>query len=79
MVAPIGNRFIKKSGQLIIIIILIYIFYRNFTETRNLSATIKGDKNSDATIDMKNNVLISYGLCAFIAILLLYITYLLFD
>lgn len=33
MVAPIGKGFIRYSGQIIIIGILIYILYKNFTET----------------------------------------------
>jgi hypothetical protein len=33
MVAPIGKGFIRYSGQTVIIGILIYILYKNFTET----------------------------------------------
>ncbi len=35
MVAPISNRFLQYSGQLVIVIILIYILFKNFTETHN--------------------------------------------
>lgn len=35
MVAPIGNGIIKKGGQAIIVGILIYILFQNFTETHN--------------------------------------------
>ena len=34
MVAPIGKGFIRYSGQMVIIGILIFILYKNFTETR---------------------------------------------
>jgi hypothetical protein len=34
MVAPIGKGFIRYSGQIVIIGILTYILYKNFTETR---------------------------------------------
>jgi len=37
MVAPIGTGIIKYSGQLIIIVILMYILFKNFTETHNFS------------------------------------------
>ncbi len=35
IVAPIGNRFIKHSGQIVIISMLIYILFKNLTETHN--------------------------------------------
>jgi hypothetical protein len=35
MVAPIGKGFVKYSGQSVIIVILIYILFKNFTETHN--------------------------------------------
>jgi len=35
IVAPIGNGFVKYSGQAIIIAILIYILFKNFTETHH--------------------------------------------
>jgi hypothetical protein len=78
MVAPIGSRFIKTSGQILIIMFLLYIFYLNFTETHKFYNKIKNENPSDLLIDMKNNVLVSYTLSAFIAILILYITYSLF-
>jgi hypothetical protein len=37
MVAPIGTGFIKYSGQVIIIMSLMYILFKNFTETHNFS------------------------------------------
>jgi hypothetical protein len=79
MVAPITTGLMKRIGQLVIIMILGYVFYQNFMETHQFSSKLKNEKASDLLIDMKNNVLASYALCAFIAILLLYITYSLFD
>ncbi len=35
IVAPIGNGFIKHSGQIVIIFMLIYILFKNLTETHN--------------------------------------------
>jgi hypothetical protein len=35
MVAPVGNGFVRYSGQVVIIIILIYILFKNFIETHN--------------------------------------------
>jgi hypothetical protein len=37
MVAPIGGGFIKYTGQFIIIGSLMYILFKNFTETHNFS------------------------------------------
>jgi Ca2+/H+ antiporter len=45
MVAPIGHGFIKYSGQLIIIMILMYILFKNFTETHNFSLIQKNMEN----------------------------------
>ena len=35
MVAPVGKGFVRYSGQVVIIIILIYILFKNFIETHN--------------------------------------------
>ena len=35
MFAPIGKGFIRKSGQHIIIVILLYILFKNFIETHH--------------------------------------------
>ena len=35
MLAPIGKGFIKKSGQHIIIVLLLYILFKNFIETHH--------------------------------------------
>jgi hypothetical protein len=35
MVAPIGKGFMRYSGQVVIVVILIYILFKNFIETHN--------------------------------------------
>ena len=35
MVAPIGKGFVRYSGQVVIVVILIYILFKNFIETHN--------------------------------------------
>jgi len=90
MVAPIGNGFLRYSGQFVIIIILMYILFKNFTETHNFVLIQKQTekdrlKNKDKTItednilDIKNNTMASYALCGFILILLIYVIYSIFD
>jgi len=90
IVAPIGVGFIKNSGQMIIIAILMYILFKNFTETHNMVLVQKGlkkknkNKNPDdadsetMTVDIQNNTIASYALCVFILILLLYVIYSMF-
>jgi Ca2+/H+ antiporter len=41
IVAPIGNGFVKYGGQAIIITILIYILFKNFTETHHFGLVQK--------------------------------------
>jgi hypothetical protein len=91
IVAPIGNGFIKHSGQIVIICMLIYILFKNLTETHNFVLVQKEIKknslkkrkngkkeeeiNNDIIIDVKNNTIASYVLCGFIIILLVYVIY----
>ena len=78
IVAPINLGYIRKIGQLVIIALLSYILYMNFTETRLLSLVKQSngnDKESVLDIDMKNNIIASYILCLFILLLLLYVMY----
>jgi Ca2+/H+ antiporter len=90
IITPISNRFFKYSGQLIIITILVYILFKNFTETHNFlliqknmeKERMKKDKedkkeeiSEDTILDLKNNTIASYILCGFILILLLYVIY----
>ena len=35
IVAPIGKGFVRYSGQVVIVVILIYILFKNFIETHN--------------------------------------------
>ena len=74
---PANMKFTRLSGQLIIIIILGYILYRNFTETRKFAKQqMVLDENSiETSMDIKNNILASYVLCGFILLLLLYVIY----
>jgi len=89
IVAPIGYGVITFSGQMIIIVLLAYILYKNFTETHNfvlvqkkMEKDRKKSKNEDLTdevmLDIKNNTIASYVLCVFILLLLLYVIYSLF-
>jgi hypothetical protein len=91
MIAPISNPFIKYSGQLSIIGILIYILFKNFTETHNFGLIQKNmekkrlkknkkesekeEISEDTILDLKNNTIASYILCGFILLLLLYVIY----
>lgn len=94
MVAPIGNGFVKYSGQVVIVVILIYILFKNFVETHNFALVQKDmeknrlkkkKKNEDETLtsenllDIKTNTYLSYVLCGFILILLLYVIYSMFE
>ena len=75
---------------MLIIGMLIYILFKNFTETHNfgliqqkLSKKKDEDKktqdmNEDTLLDIKNNMIASYVLCGFILLLLLYVIYSLF-
>jgi DNA integrity scanning protein DisA with diadenylate cyclase activity len=95
MVAPLnlGHTTIK-IGQTIIVGILTYIIYLNFTETRIFAQTEnkkkgkedKEGKNNDKdkdnevslTLDTKHNILLSYTLSGFMILLLLYVVYSMF-
>lgn len=95
MVAPLnlGHTTIK-IGQTIIVGILTYIIYLNFTETRSFAETEnkkkgkedKEGKNNDKdkdnevslTLDTKHNILLSYTLSGFMILLLLYVVYSMF-
>lgn len=60
IVAPIENGFIKYSGHLIIIVILMYILFKNFTETHNFSLIQKNMENekmkrNKEKMEKKNN------------------------
>jgi hypothetical protein len=95
MVAPIGIGIIKYTGQAVIIVLLIYILFKNLTETHNFVLVQKETKkniakkrkegkkeediNEDIMIDMKNNTIASYILCGFILILLVYVIYSFFN
>ena len=95
MVAPIGIGIIKYTGQAVIIVLLIYILFKNLTETHNFVLVQKETKkniakkrkegkkeeaiNDDIMIDMKNNTIASYVLCGFILILLVYVIYSFFN
>jgi hypothetical protein len=83
MVLPHSLASIKMFGQVLIIVLLSYILFKNFIETRLLaaaSATGSTDKDQDKNQDrdITSNVLASYILNAFIMMLLLYCVYLLF-
>lgn len=81
-VAPVGKGFIKYSGQVVVIVILIYILFKNFTETHNfvlVQKKSKKDTTDDIKTDLRNNTIASYILCGFILILLLYVIYSMFD
>jgi hypothetical protein len=90
MVAPIGNGMIRYSGQVFIVVILMYILFKNFTETHNFVSVQKkmekerlkkkeDDLSEDTLLDIKNNTIASYVLCGFILLLLLYVIYSIFD
>jgi hypothetical protein len=72
IVAPIGKGFINYSGRTVIIFMLLYILFKNFTETYNFSRLQKKD---DMQIDFKNNILASYVLCGFILFLLMFVIF----
>lgn len=73
---PANMKFVKFGGQLLIISILGYILYSNFTETRKFSQQQILDADSiETATDLKNNILASYTLCGFILLLLLYVIY----
>jgi hypothetical protein len=72
IVAPIGRGFIKYSGQLVIIFILMYILFKNFIETYNFGIIQKKDSS---LVEFKNNILASYILCGFILILLMCVVF----
>jgi len=90
IVAPIGNGFIKYSGQIVIIFMLVYVLFKNLTETHNFvliqkemkkKSSKKGDPqiNNDVMLDIKNNTIASYVLCGFIVLLLIYVIYISFN
>jgi|688.fasta_scaffold1790513_1 hypothetical protein len=86
MVAPIGKGYLKYSGQSVIVVILVYVLFKNFTETHNFvlqQKKIKKIKNKEGENDMselvlediKSNTIASYVLCGFILLLLVYVIY----
>ena len=75
LVLPHSLAPIKMFGQLLIIVLLSYILFKNFIETRLLSASAT-DQVTEQDRDITSNVLASYILNAFILILLLYVIYL---
>jgi len=73
---PATMKVVKFGGQLLIISILGYILYSNFTETRKFSQSRLVDAESiESTADFKNNILANYTLCVFIFLLLIYVIY----
>ena len=73
-VAPVTINFVIKP---IVIIILSYILYHNYIETRKFQKiSASGKKADDITVrEMKTNILASYVLSLFILVLLLYVIY----
>ena len=73
-VAPASVNYIFKP---VIIVILSYILYKNFIETRHFSKLKDKDigKGKDTLREMKYNILASYILCGFMFALLLYVIY----
>ena len=68
MVCPYN---IKPFGHILIVGILSYILYHTYIETHKFSQLNKKVKDTD----IKNNIIASYVLCAFILLLLLYVAY----
>ena len=83
MIAPIGKVLINYGGQIGIVTILMYILFKNFTETHNFVSAqkrmkkIKGDEALSENIlqDIQYNTIASYVLCMFILLLLVYVIY----
>lgn len=74
MVAPLNIIVgVAIIGKLLIILLLAYALVRNFTETRRLSFAKHTKQISSEEI--KDNIMLSYGLCSGILILLLYVIY----
>lgn len=73
-VAPAGVNYIGKP---LVVLLLSYILYKNFMETRIFQKK-SSNKNTDDTEllrEMKTNILSSYVLCGFMFVLLLYVIY----
>ncbi len=79
MVAPLNLGYKKtKMGQVIIVGILAYILYINFTETHHCALMKKNNthsKDDGINKDMDNNIILSYVLSGFILLLLIYVVY----
>ena len=77
VVAPLNLGYKKtKMGQAIIVGILAYILYINFTETHNCALMEKNNTHKSINDDgMSNNIILSYILSGFIMILLVYVVY----
>jgi prolipoprotein diacylglyceryltransferase len=74
MVAPLNISFgVAIIGKMFIVLLLAYALFRNFTETRRLSLA-KHTKQTSSE-ELKDNIILSYGLCAGLLILLLYVVY----
>lgn len=74
---PDNKKFLKIGSRLVVIGILGYLLYLNFTETRKFSQqkVVIGENDIESATDLKNNILASYVLCGFILVLLLYLIY----
>lgn len=82
MIAPLNLGYKKtKMGQFIIVGILAYILYLNFTETQRCALMEKNNivKNEHDDGGLKdniaNNIILSYILSGFIMLLLVYVIY----
>jgi hypothetical protein len=89
IVAPLNLGYKKtKMGQVMIVGILAYILYINFTETHNCALMEKNNTRKGIHTDgkndddkgkpddgMSNNIILSYILTGFIMALLVYVVY----
>ena len=67
IVAPIGKGFVRYSGQVVIVVILIYILFKNFIETHNFVLVQKemekdrlkkkDEKDEKDEIEEKDNII----------------------
>lgn len=79
LIAPLQiNSTISFIGKFIILILLTYAVYQNFTETRQFSFEVKNDNTSSAK-DLNNNIRLSYGLCVSMLLLLIYVLFSIFT
>lgn len=81
MIAPLNLGYKKtKMGQFIIVGILAYILYLNFTETQRCALMeknniVKNDDGGGLKDNIANNIILSYILSGFIMLLLVYVIY----